>query len=116
MELLTVKLPTKVAYEIAERKRSTFALKTKTTERGTIAIFSAEDGTAEHPELSTVALAQLYDCRWNGRRWVHYITGIVPVVPHFPVLMEEKVVRREVPDALLEPYPKSENLRRWFKK
>lgn len=116
MKILTVKLPTRVAYEIAERKRSTFALKTKAPGRGAIAIFSSEDGTAEHPGLSSVALAQLTACRWNGRSWVYHLADIISLVPHFPILMEDKVLEREVPDSLLEPYPKPENLRRWLKK
>ena len=116
MEILTVKLPTKVAYEIAERKRSTFALKEKSNERGLLAIFSDENGNAERMELSTVAVAKITDCRWNGNRWIYYLEDIVPLVPHFPILMEETIVKRSVPDELLEPYPNSENLRRWFKK
>lgn len=115
MEILTIALPYKTAYAIASGEKSSFALTTKCSEVGRILIFSDEEGDAERPALSTVAWAHLDGCRWNGNRYIYKLSGVVPLVPHFPVKLEDVVVKREVPSELVEFYPSRENIQRWLK-
>lgn len=116
MKILTVSLPYKVAYDIAEGKRKSFPLLSRSDARGRLLVFSGEEGTAERPAMSTACIVDLKESRWNGNRWVYKVENPVLLVPHFPVKIQEEILLRDVPDVLLEPYPEPKNIRRWMKK
>lgn len=116
MKILTLSLPYKVAYDIAEGKRKSFPLLDRSDAGGRLLIFSGEDGTAERPALSTVCIVDLKECRWNGNRWVYKVENPVLLVPHFPVKMQDYMLLRDVPDALIEPMPEKKNIMRWLRK
>ena len=112
---LVVGLPVEVAYDLAEGKRNTFAVRKKPPRMGRIVIFSLEGGDAERPGLSTVADAVLESARWNGRRWVCKVGDIIPLIPIFPIKMSENICESEIPDEIIQPYPNNQNIRRWLK-
>lgn len=115
MKTLAVALPIKAAYDIAEGLTDTFSLKSKSDKRGKVIIFSLDGGDYERPSFATVAEAELTDCRWRGSRWQYKVKNVKPLVPHFPILMEEKITSVEIPDLLIERYPNSKNIVRWLK-